>query len=119
MFDSLIKYLEINIELVKLDIKEIIAKIIVDVIKLVVVGFLASMALIFLSIALGLWLSELTGSVIQGLGIVGGLYLGATAIFIAFRNKLRVAFNKAVSKYIPDNQQLINELMQSHEKTEH
>lgn len=119
MFDSLIKYLEINIELVKLDIKEMVAKMIVDVIKLVVVGFLSSMALIFLSIALGLWLGEMTGSMIQGLGIVGGLYLLSAAVFVVARKKLRMVFERVVSKYIPDNQQLINELTQEHEKSEH
>lgn len=119
MFDSLIKYLEINIELIKLDVKEMVAKMIVDVIKLIVVGFLASMALIFLSVSLGLWLGEATGSMIQGLGIVGGLYLMAAVVFVAARKKLRMAFQRVVSKYIPDNQQLINELTQKDEKSEH
>ncbi|WP_448518062.1 phage holin family protein [Rhodoflexus sp.] len=118
MFDSIVKYLEINIELVKLDIKEIIAKLIVDIIKLAVVGFLLSMGLVFLSIALGLWLGELTGSSITGTAIVGSLYVLAAIIFVAVRKKLRLLFEKAVAKYIPDNQKLINELNE-HEKAEY
>lgn len=118
MFDSIVKYLEINIELVKLDVKEMAAKLIVDIIKIIVAGFLLSMGIVFLSIALGLWLSQLTGSMIAGASAIGGLYLLAATIFIVIRKKLRGLFEKAVSKYIPYNQSLINELAED-EKYEH
>lgn len=118
MFDSLIKYLEINLELVKLDVKEMTAKLIVDVIKLTVVGFLMSMGVIFLSVSLGIWLGELTGSLIWGTGIVGLLYVSAASIFVAVRKKLRPLFEKVVEKYIPNNQKLIDELTDD-EKIEH
>lgn len=118
MFDSLIKYLEINLELVKLDVKEMTAKLIVDVIKLTVVGFLMSMGVIFLSVSLGIWLGELTGSLIWGTGIVGLLYVSVASIFVAVRKKLRPLFEKVVEKYIPNNQKLIDELTDD-EKIEH
>ncbi|MCS6967961.1 MAG: phage holin family protein [Cytophagales bacterium] len=111
MIETLIKYLEINLELVKLDVKEIAAKLIVDVVKLVFMGFLVSMGVVFLSIALSFWISQLTGSFIVGLSLVGAVYLLAAFIFMLVRRQLRPIFERIVAKYIPYNQKLIDELL--------
>ncbi|MCS7019602.1 MAG: phage holin family protein [Cytophagales bacterium] len=113
MFDSLIKYLEINLELVKLDIKEIAAKLIVDVIKLLVIGFLISMAVIFFSIALSIWLGNISGSMTVGTSTVGALYVLGVVLLVAMRRKLRPVLEKIVAKYIPNNQKLIQELTEN------
>jgi len=110
MFDNIVKFIEINLEIVKLDIKETIATSIVNLIKLLVGGFFVTLALIFASIALALFLGGWLASQALGFGAVALLYLAGFGIFRLFQNKLKNAFREMVQKQIPENTQLLNEL---------
>ena len=72
---SLEQYVRDRIWLLKLQAGEKIGQVVSRLIILMVLGALAFFTLLFLSVMLGMYLSEVTGSLFIGFGIVAGLYL--------------------------------------------
>ena len=72
---SLEQYVRDRIWLLKLQAGEKIGQVVSRLIILMVLGALAFFTILFLSVMLGMYLSEITGSLFIGFGIVAGLYL--------------------------------------------
>lgn len=54
----------------------------------ILVALIAFVFVIFITLSLGLWLSELTGSYVQGFGIVTGIIFLKLIVVLVFRKKL-------------------------------
>ncbi|MCU0450638.1 MAG: phage holin family protein [Bernardetiaceae bacterium] len=109
MFENLIKFLEINIEIVKLDVREMMAKAMVQLIQLLVAAFFVGLALVFASTALALLIGHWWGPA-AGFGVVAGLYALGFGIFRLYLARLKTYLREVVQKQIPENTRLLNEL---------
>jgi Zn-dependent protease with chaperone function len=101
MFDSLIKYLEVNLELVKLDAKETAVRIIAKMMKAVALMILGSFTLLFTSLAFAFYLDKIIGSSFYGFFIVGLFYLLLLLIFWGFRKKITQKIQESIDVEIP------------------
>jgi hypothetical protein len=110
MLDNIVKFIEINLEIVKLDVREIIASSMVNLIKLLVGGFFLLLALVFASTALAFFLSGLLASHALGFGLVAVGYLAGFGVFRLFQARLKSYFRAVVQRQIPENTQLLKEL---------
>ncbi len=77
-----------KVELVKLDVAEKGARIGADVISGIIVAILGLAGLLFLFLALAIWLGYLVGSYALGFVIVGVFFLILAAILFAVRESL-------------------------------
>jgi Putative Actinobacterial Holin-X, holin superfamily III len=109
MFENLIKFLEINIEIVKLDVREMVAKAVVQLIQWLMAAFFVGLALVFASAALALLIGHWWGPP-AGFGVVAGLYALGFGIFRLYLGRLKTYFREVVQKQIPVNTRLLNEL---------
>lgn len=101
MLDSLIKYLEVNLELVKLDAKETAVRIIAKMMKAVILMIFGSFTLLFTSLALAFYLDKVLGSEFYGFFIVGLFYLLLLIVFWAFRRRITQKIQESIDVEIP------------------
>ena len=99
--DSISKYLEARLELFKLEAKEEIAKITSKGIQAVMIIFLLSFALLFLSIAGCIFLSIWLDSYGMGFLIGGGFYLILGLFLILLGDKMGI--KEKINKYLVTN----------------
>lgn len=76
------QYLELNLELVKLTVAEALSRFFSTLIRVIIVILVASVILLFLSIAAALWLGDILNSTAAGFLIVAGFDLLLLLIFI-------------------------------------
>jgi hypothetical protein len=76
------EYLDLNLEIVKLSIAEAISRFLSSLIKVLIVILLASVVLLFLSIAAAFWLGDILNSTAAGFLIVAGFDLLLLLIFV-------------------------------------
>jgi hypothetical protein len=86
--DSLTGYVETRIELMKLEIREEVAKVIANGLMILIVVFLAFIFLLFMSVGLAHYLNTYFNGAHIGYWIVGGIYGIPCLIFILFRKKI-------------------------------
>jgi len=88
-FDAIIEHLtgliEAKLELVKLELKEEVARTGARIIAAVVFSFLLVMIVIFISLALATFLNHLIGNPYIGYFIVTGFYILVLVLLIAFK----------------------------------
>jgi hypothetical protein len=83
-----VDYVKTRLELTQLVAFEKISKIIAYLVIGVILALLFFFGLLFASAVLGLFLSDLLGSLLLGFGIIALLYLIVFIVILALRNKL-------------------------------
>ena len=100
VFSSLSGYVEARVELLKIEIKEDIAKVIASAMIFAVIFFFATMFLIFFSIGLAQFLNRYFNEMYVGYWIVAGLYLVGFLIFMIFRKTILKKFEIQLANII-------------------
>ena len=85
VFTHLTAYVEARIELLKMEIREDVAKVMASAMIFAVVFFFATMFMIFFSIGLAQFLNLYFNKIFTGYWIVAGLYLLGFLLFLVFR----------------------------------
>ena len=99
--DNLKNYVKTNIELLKLEGAERAAVIGSGLISSVVLGFTGILGVVFISIAVGFYISDQFGNHCTGFAIVAGFYFLLTLIFVLGRKKmLERPFSNAIINVI-------------------
>lgn len=88
LMENLTGYVEARIELLKIEIKEDIAKVLAKAIMILIVVFLAFIFLLFLSIGFAHYLNNYFDKAQIGYWIVAGIYGVPCLIFILFRKRI-------------------------------
>jgi uncharacterized BrkB/YihY/UPF0761 family membrane protein len=101
MLDSLVKYLEVNLELIKLDTKETAVRIIAKMMKAIVMMILGAFTLLFISLAFAYYLDTILGSAFYGFFVVGLFYLLLFVLFWLFRKKISAKIRESIDEEIP------------------
>jgi len=92
------QYVEQRILLVRLQITEKVSRVAAAVVTSVFLVVIGLMLVIFASIAAGLWLAQITGSLAAGFGIVALFYFLIFLFMIFFMNKILQNF--FINKFI-------------------
>ena len=88
LMENLSGYVEARIELLKIEIKEDVAKVLASALTITIVVFLASIFLLFLSIGLAHYLNNYFDKPEVGYWIVAGIYGIPCLIFLIFRKNI-------------------------------
>jgi len=96
--DALSGYLERKFELLKIELKEDVAKIVSRIIILSVAMLILFMLLLFASFLLATYLNFIFGNNYMGFGIVSLFYLSMFLLLILFKNKLNL--EKGIEEYL-------------------
>jgi len=86
--ENLTGYVEARVELLKIEVREDVAKAITRALVFAVVIFLAFLFIIFFSLGLALFINRYFEENYLGFFIVGGFYLILFMLSLAFRNQL-------------------------------
>ncbi len=100
LMESLSGYLEARIELLKIEIKEDIAKVLAKTLVILIMGFLAFIFLLFLSIGFAHYLNNFFEKEQIGYWIVAGIYGVPCLIFIIFRKDISHSMETYLTKKI-------------------
>lgn len=82
------EYVEVRLDLIRLQTAESIARMMSDTAKIVVVGYILFFILLFLSMAAGYLFAELFDSYTMGFLSVALFYLIVLILFLIFREKI-------------------------------
>ena len=93
LIENLTGYVETRVELIKIEVKEELAKSLAKAVAYLLIAFIAAVFIIFISTAAALGLAQALGNV-AGFSIVAGVYLVATLILWILRDKLISKFEK-------------------------
>lgn len=93
-------YVEARIELLKVEIREEVAKVLASALVLIIVIFLALIFLLFLSVGLANYLNVVLESEHAGFWIVAGVYGLPCLIFVLFRKQISHSAEARVLKSI-------------------
>ncbi|MDN5203954.1 phage holin family protein [Fulvivirgaceae bacterium BMA10] len=102
---NLIGFVETKIELLKLDVREEISKVLAKLIAIIVLLLLCFLMIIFLSLALGNYLNDILESSFLGYLIVAAVYLILIAIMNFLKNSgsFKKMIDKQVKKMVSKN----------------
>lgn len=81
-------YINLKARILKLDAMEAIALVYANVLGALLIGFIATISLLMLSVAGAFYVSALTDSFFYGFGIVGLFYAVILFLLIIFRKKI-------------------------------
>ena len=95
-------YIEHSDEYYRLKIFKVLSKNVTGLLKFILIGVSSIFALLFVSFAACLWLSELMSSYFIGFIIVGGCYILIAILLYLFREQLNKPVLKKLSKYYFD-----------------
>ncbi len=82
------EYIDLRLNLIKLQGIKVASKSLGLLIVIFLVGFLALFTLLFLGMSFAWWLTNLTGSAVLGFGAAGGLFFMLLLVVIVFRRPL-------------------------------
>jgi len=88
LMSHLTGYVEARIELLKVEIREEIAKVLANAIMIIIVAFLALIFLLFVSVGLAHYLNTFFDSAHTGYWIVAGIYGVPCLVFLLFRKRI-------------------------------
>ena len=91
LLSNLTGYLETRVELLKMEVKEDLAKALAKAVSYFLIGFISALFLTFISVALALLLGQRLGN-FAGFSIVAGIYLVTALILWLSREKLIAKF---------------------------
>ena len=87
LIENLMGYIDTRIDIIRLEIQEKLKAVFVNLIHVVLLGIIAFMCVIFVSIFLGLLLNELLDSSFWGFGIVALFYIILLVVLIVGLDK--------------------------------
>ena len=100
VFNHLSGYVEARIELLKIEIREDVAKALANALIFSVVFFFGFMFIVFFSIGLAHFLNRYFNESYFGYWIVAGLYLAGFLVFMIFRKNILKKFEKKLTDTI-------------------
>lgn len=103
LVNNLTGYVETRIELMKVEVKEDLAKVLAKVVIFLLVAFFTIIFVLFLSIAMAAYLATVVGE-FGGFAIVGGIYLIVAIIVFAMRENLSQACEKLLIQALKKKQ---------------
>jgi len=86
--ESLTGYVETRVELLKMEVKEEIVKLLIKASLFFIVAFSFSFFLLFISVALAFWIGESTG-LIGSFAIVAGIYLILMLVIVLSKDRIK------------------------------
>ncbi|MGB2760629.1 phage holin family protein [Maribacter stanieri] len=95
-------YIEHSDEYYRLKIFKVLSKNITGLLKFILIGVSSLFALLFVSFAACLWLSEVLNSYFSGFILVAGFYILIAILLYLFREQLNRPVLKKLSKYYFD-----------------
>ena len=95
-------YIEHSDEYYRLKIFKVLSKNVTGLLKFILIGVSALFALLFVSFAACLWLSEVMNSYFSGFILVAGFYILIAILLYLFREQLNRPVLKKLSKYYFD-----------------
>lgn len=101
MLDNIIKYIEVNLEIAKLEAKEVMVRLIAKMMKAVLMIILGSFTILFVSLAFAFYLDTLLGSAFYGFFIIGLFYLSLFFVFWLLRKRITNSIQKSIDVEIP------------------
>jgi hypothetical protein len=103
--DQIHQYVNLELELIKIETVEKSAKVTGYLISSVIFVFLIFMCILFLSLLLGFYLSEISNSNIKGFGIVALIYLVTILIYSLIKQNLVIKpISNKIIKMIYENE---------------
>jgi hypothetical protein len=109
LIESVSKYIEARIELIKVDVQQGIAKTLVSVIEYGIIGIVGFFAFVFICVGLANVFNELTDSRFWGYFIMAGLFLLVLVAVVASKKAIQTKMEKVASnmfhKGVPAPQQ--------------
>ena len=90
------EYFNLRTKLAELQIKKIAAELIAKIATSLITVVFLSMAFLFASLALGLYLSELMGSYSIGFIMVAGIYIVLALIFSLFKRSIKEKISNGI-----------------------
>ncbi|MEY4931264.1 MAG: hypothetical protein RI909_1988 [Bacteroidota bacterium] len=100
LMENLTGYVEARIELLKMEIREDVAKALASALMVLIVVFLALIFLLFLSVGLAHYLNNFFDQPQVGYWIVAGMYGVPCLIFILFRKNIGHSMERHLMKMI-------------------
>jgi uncharacterized membrane protein YqjE len=100
LMDNLRGYVEARVELLKIELREDIAKALAKAIMIITVGLLAMIFLLFLSIGLAHYLNTFFQQAYVGYWIVAALYGVPCLLFVLFRKSIGHSVETHLTKMI-------------------
>lgn len=95
-------YIEHSDEYYRLKIFKVLSKNVTGLLKFILIGVSSLFALLFVSFAACLWLSEVLNSYFSGFILVAGFYILIAILLYFFREQLNRPVLKKLSKYYFD-----------------
>ncbi|MGJ8716250.1 MAG: phage holin family protein [Maribacter stanieri] len=95
-------YIEHSDEYYRLKIFKVLSKNVTGLLKCILIGVSSLFALLFVSFAACLWLSEVMNSYFSGFILVAGFYILIAILLYLFREQLNRPVLKKLSKYYFD-----------------
>lgn len=103
LIGNLTGYVETRIELLKIEAREEFAKAIARIIVYLTLSFLAAVVIIFFSMGVAVWLSELVGG-FAAFAIVAGFYLLLGVVLLMAKDALVEKMEGGISKQLNKKQ---------------
>jgi uncharacterized membrane protein YqjE len=100
LIENLSGYMEARIELLKIEIREDVAKVLAQALMVVTILFLALIFMLFFSVGLAHFLNSFFEQPYIGYWIVAGIYGIPCLIFIVFRKKIGHSFEQHLMEKI-------------------
>ena len=98
--ENLTGYIDARVQLLKLEVREDIAKVITRALVFTVIIFLAFLFIIFFSLGLSLFINQYFHESYMGFWIVGGVYLILFILSIAFKKQLFHKLEHALNEHL-------------------
>lgn len=105
LVDHLSGYVDVRVKLLKIEIREEVAKVLSHGLVHITLAFFAFLFLIFVSIGIANYLNSVLGDSFSGYWIVAGVYLVLFGIMILFRKKIDRSFEKYFSGLIKQKEE--------------
>jgi len=99
LVSNLTGYIETRVELMKLEVKEEVAKALAQLSILIVLVATATLFIMFVSVALALLIGKYTGP-IGGFAIVGGFYFLIFILFLSLRANISTTLEKKLMEQL-------------------
>jgi uncharacterized membrane protein YqjE len=99
LIESLSDYFETRVEILKIEIKEDVVRLLAQVLVGLFIAFTALFFLLMISLAIAHVLAERLGTP-AGFAIVAGFYLVLVAVFVLFRKDISIKVEKILSEIV-------------------
>ncbi|TAD98772.1 MAG: hypothetical protein EAZ97_10430 [Bacteroidetes bacterium] len=110
LLESLSGFIEANLQLVKLEVKDGVSKLVVALVTFIMALFCLTIVLLFANISLSFFISQyFKWGYAAGFGVVALLNLSLFLLFLLLRKRFKFAVESKVDKALPMNIKLLEE----------